>query len=381
MGIFGVVLSAHIANTLVISKAGPRLALARSAEFKIGAKAIEVAAGREGVALWELSDCYDSTDWLSGTDIELNPLAFSATIEGLLDIVGALSPIEIEPLLSEWTLESRCLSPHSSRPSWSGALPCALAQVLQPQFGRPALGSTEDARNLILIESSHGFWLGSQFNKSLKLSPKELFLQKWAERPFQIGSAATNPEVALIVASLALGLAKGPRPTIVDACTGSGTLLATLAARLSSRGNNNDGTQLIGLEQSAATAAGASENMAMILSNSGNVPVSVKCSDARLSWPLPAGCDQDLVVVGNLPWGHTVRDDGTSYEIIRRAALEGAHSAVFITSDAFELPCNSSWECVETVPMTAGRSRGARSAGPFGCSLVVLRRKNSGCGE
>jgi len=378
MGLLAAVLSIHITNNIVISKAGPRLAMARWTELKIGAKAKKIAAGRDGVALWELCDSCHTAGWLSATDIELNPLASSATIEGLLDAVIALPPLEAKYSSSEWTLESRCLSPHSSRPSWSGALPCALAQVLQPQFGRPALGSADDATALILIESAHGFWLASKIRKLQNHRPRDLFLQKWTERPFRIGSAATNPEVALIVASLALGLAKSSRPTIVDTCAGSGTLLATLAARLSDERKSSDGTQLIGFEQSAATAAGASENIAMILSGRESVAASVVCSDARMAWPLPAGCNRDLVVVGNLPWGHTVRDDGASYDIVRQAAFEGAHSAVFITSDVFELPDDSSWECVDIVPMTAGRSRGVRSAGPFGCSLVVLQRTIQG---
>jgi predicted RNA methylase len=376
MGLLVALFSLNLVNNLIISKAGPRLALARRMELVYGARARELTAGRDGVALWELSDRYVSAEWLSATDIVLAPLAWSATLEGLLKAAAALKPLEGVPATAGWTLESRCLSPHGDRPMWSGALPCALAQALQPRFGQPALGSTGGATTaLVLVESADGFWLGSQINIPRSSSQKELFLSKWAERPFHIGSAATNPEVALIIASLALGLAKSSCPTIVDACTGSGTLMAALAARICSGRKIGDEIKLMGLERSAATAAGASENMAATSSFYGDISASVVCTDAQETWPLPPGQDRDLVVIGNLPWGHSVKDDGASNGIVRQAALAGAHTAIFITSDAFELPENSPWERVETISMTAGRSRGVRSSGPLGCSLVVLRNK------
>ena len=102
-------------------------------------------------------------------------------------------------------------------------------------------------------------------------------------------------------------------------------------------------------------------------------------ASAPSKMPLSAGCNRDLVVVGNILWGHAVRDYEASYYTVRQEAyLEGVYGAVFIISGAFELPGDYSWEYTDLVPMTAGRNHGVRSAGPFGCSLIVLQRTIQG---
>ena len=210
---------------------------------------------------------------------------------------------------------------------------------------------------------------------------KPNFLEAWDRRPFRIGSAATNPELASVVTSLALCSARSLSEAVfVDACCGSGTILASVWARLQAQACPTG--HALGLEQSLKTAQGANANMEVLASMHGcsKHPALVLHADASEPWQLPISLTalDDFVVVGNLPWGETVRDDNGSIaqRIVLRAAEAGAHTAVFVTSDSFELPSGSPWKVVTRTRTVAGRPRGAQNSGPYACSVLLLQQEH-----